>query len=172
MTWSTGQMPFVADLTLWATGDVRPHSAFLPAEMLDEDGFVPVDEHLRVPGHANVFAVGDVAASDPNHSSARNWGYKVVVANIRALGGGRRRRLHTFSAPEYRWGSILGLQEDGLIVFQPNGRRFRIPRWLAEPLLFRVFTPRFLYGGVRPGTNSAGGSSGSLTRGRGGHAHG
>ena len=36
-------------------------AAFLPPEVLDRDGFVLVDERLRVPGHPEVFAVGDVA---------------------------------------------------------------------------------------------------------------
>jgi len=152
VAWSTGQPPFEADLTLWAVGGARPHSTFLPAEVLDDDGFVRVDEHLRVPGHPNVFAVGDVAASDPHRSSARNWGYRVVVANVRALVRGRDRRLRRYRAPQYRWGSILGLQDDGLIVVQPDGRRFRVPGWLAEPLLFRVFVTQYLYGGLRPGT--------------------
>lgn len=148
--WSTGQPPFEADLTLWAVGGVRPHSSFLPKEVLDEHGFVRVDEHLRVPGHPNVFAVGDVAASDPHRSSARNWGYRVVVANVDAVVRGRTRGLRRYQAPEHRWGSVLGLQDDGLIVVQPDGRRVRIPRRLAEPLLFRGFVERYLYGGLRP----------------------
>lgn len=63
--WSTGQPPFSADVVFWAVGGVRPHSDFLPPAVLDRDGFVLVDEHLRVPDHPEVFAVGDVAASDP-----------------------------------------------------------------------------------------------------------
>ena len=110
-----------------------------------------VDEHLAVPGHPEVFAVGDVAATDPHRSSARNWGWQVVVANVRAR---RRRgkRMRRFRAPRYRWGSILGLQANGLVVAQPSGRRFRVPRSIAEPLLFRLFVTRYLYGGVRPTT--------------------
>jgi NADH dehydrogenase FAD-containing subunit len=153
VVWSTGQPPFAADLTLWAVGGVRPHSAFLPPAVLDDDGFVRVDEHLRVPGHPNVFAVGDVAASDPHRSSARNWGWRVVVANTRAATRGRDRRLKRYHAPEYRWGSILGLQDDGLVVVQPDGRRFRVPRRAAEPLLFGLFVTRYLYGGLRPAKN-------------------
>ena len=148
VTWSTGQPPFTADLVLWAVGKVRPHTAFLPPEVLDRDGFVLVDEHLRVPGHPEVFAVGDVAASDPLRSSARNWGYRVVVANVRRTLHGRRR-LRRFRAPDYRWGSVLGLQREGLTVVQPNGRRFRFPRRIAEPMLFGWFVTRYLYGGLR-----------------------
>ncbi len=151
VTWSTGQEPFAADLVLWAVGGMRPHSAFLPDEVLDDEGFVRVDEHLRVPGHPKVFAVGDVAASDPHRSSARNWGWRVVTANVAAtLRRGPAAKLKRFHAPEHRWGSILGLQDDGLIVVQPDGRRFRVPRWAAEPLLFGLFVTRYLYGGLRP----------------------
>lgn len=149
VAWSTGQEPFTADITLWAIGGVTPHSRFLPAATLDDDGFVLVDANLRLPGHPNVFAVGDVAASDPLRSSARNWGFRVVVANIKALLRDRTDKLETYKAPEYRWGSILGLQAEGLTVVQPNGKRFRIPKRLAEPLLFSVFVQRILYGGLR-----------------------
>ena len=150
VTWSTGQPPFEADLTLWAVGGVRPHTSFLPASVLDEHGFVRVDHHLRAPGHPNVFAVGDVAASDPHRSSARNWGYRVVVANVEAVVRGRSR-LRRYHAPDHRWGSVLGLQDDGLTVVQPDGRRVRIPRVIAERLLFRGFVERYLYGGLRRG---------------------
>lgn len=149
VAWSTGQPPFQADLTLWAVGGVRPHTTFLPPEVLDDDGFVRVDEHLRVPGRRNVFAVGDVAASDPLRSSARNWGYRVVVANVRALTGTKDEELERFDAPEYRWGSVLGVQDDGFVIVQPNGRRVRVPKRVAEPLLLRVILERFLYGGLR-----------------------
>ena len=102
-----------------------------------------------MPEHPNVFAVGDVAASDPLRSSARNWGFRIVVTNVKELVRNRPTKLKPYKATEYRWGSILGLQEDGLTVVQPNGKRFRIPRKLAEPLLFSVFVQRILYGGLR-----------------------
>ncbi|WP_421119701.1 NAD(P)/FAD-dependent oxidoreductase [Aquihabitans daechungensis] len=149
ITWSTGQPTFDADLTMWAVGSVRPHSSFLPPELLDADGFVRVDEHLRVPGRPGVFAVGDVAASDPNRSSARNWGYRVVVANVAAHLSGRDQKLKRFKAPEHRWGSVLGVQDDGMVIVQPDGRRVRVPRWAADRLLMRGFVPHYLYGGLR-----------------------
>ncbi len=146
--WSTGQPPFSADVVLWATGHHRPHSGFLAGDFLDVDGFIRVDETLQLHGHPGVFAVGDVAATDPLRSSARNWGWRKVVANVHVHLRGRGR-LRRFSAPPYRWGSVLGLQHDGLVIVRPNGRRVRIPRAVAEPLLFRGFTRRYLYGGVR-----------------------
>lgn len=147
--WSSGQEPFTADVVVWAVGLTRPHTSFLPAEVLDAEGFVLVDAHLRVPGRKNVFALGDVAASDPLRSSARNWGYRVVVANVRAVLRGRETGLRRFRPAPYRWGSLLGLQSDGLTVVQPNGRRVRIPRPIAERLLLGTFVQRVLYGGLR-----------------------
>lgn len=147
--WTTGQEPFAADATLWAVGRVRPNSDFLPSDMLDEDGFVRVDDHLRVPGYPNVFAVGDVAATDPHRSSARNWGAFVVTHNLKALAAGRSNRMRRFKAPANRWGSVLGVQADGMVVYQPDGRSFRVPRRLVEPLLYRGFVDRVLYGGLR-----------------------
>lgn len=146
--WASGQEPFEADLTMWAVGGVRPHSAFLPPEVLDEGGFVQVDGHLQVTGHPDVFAVGDVAATDPNRSSARNWGYRVVVANVKAATSGSPKR-KAFKAPEHRWGSVLGVQDDGMVIVQPDGRRVKVPRWVADRLLMRGFVPWYLYGGLR-----------------------
>jgi NADH dehydrogenase FAD-containing subunit len=147
--WSTGQPPFGADLVLWTVGRVQPNSAFVPAGMLDERGFVKTDEFLRVPGYDDVFAVGDVAASDPNRSSARNWGYRIVANNVRAALDGKPKRMKRFEAPAYRWGSILGVQEDGLRVFQPNGGSFRFPLWAVRTLLFPIAVAKFIYKGIR-----------------------
>jgi len=147
--WSSGQEPFSADVVLWAVGAVRPHTAFLPHSILDSEGFVEVDTNLRVLGQSKVFAVGDVANSDPLRSSARNWGYRVVVTNVRSLLAGRESKFRTFKPAPYRWGSLLGLQSDGLTVVQPNGKRVRIPRPIAQRLLLGTFVQRVLYGGLR-----------------------
>lgn len=146
--WSSGQEPFEADAIVWAVGAVRPHTGFLPPSALDDNGFVRVDRHLKVPGYRNVFAIGDVAASDPLRSSARNWGHRVVVANVRAVVQGRSPR-RRFRAPRFRWGSILGLQQDGLTIAMKSGGLMRVPRRLAEPLLYGAFVTRGLYGGLR-----------------------
>ena len=148
VAWSTGQPPFSADVTIWAVGRTRPPR--VPSECrarrrrLRARGCVPARD-----GYPGVFAVGDVAASDPNRSSARKLGLAGRGHQCAGDGRGGNRKLARYRAPEYRWGSVLGLQSNGLVVVQPNGRRFRVPRNMAEPLLFRLFVTQYLYGGIR-----------------------
>lgn len=145
--WSTGQPAASADAVLWAIGRVRPNTDWLPSELLDERGFVRVTRELRVPGHPEVFAAGDVAATDPLRSSARNRGDALVARNVRAelING----RLRTYRAPGRRWGSVLGIQPDGLEVFLPSGQAFRIPSWPVERIVMPLIVRRGMYGGVR-----------------------
>ena len=70
--------------------------------MLNADGFVKTDDRLRVEGYSNVFAVGDIAASDPNRSSARNWGYRLLGHNIRAHLEDRESDMKRYEPPQYR----------------------------------------------------------------------
>jgi NADH dehydrogenase FAD-containing subunit len=145
--WSTGQPPACADAVLWAIGWVRPNTDWLPPELLDERGFVRVTSELRVPGHPGVFAVGDVAATDPHRSSARNRGDALVARNIRAEFAGRPMRM--YRAPARRWGSLLGAQPDGLEVFLPSGHSFRFPRWSVERVVMPWIVRWGMYHGVR-----------------------
>jgi NADH dehydrogenase FAD-containing subunit len=145
--WSTGQPPASADAVLWATGRVRPNTDWLPSELLDEHGFVRVTRELRVPGHAGVFAVGDVAATDPLRSSARNRADGLLANNIRAEFAGRPMR--SYRPPKRRWGSVLGPQRDGLEVFAPNGRAFTFPSWSFDRVLMPLIVRWGIYRGVR-----------------------
>ena len=147
VSWSTGQPPASADAVLWAIGRVRPNTDWLPPELLDERGFVRVTPELRVPGHRGVFAIGDVAASDPLRSSARNRGDALVAHNIRAEFAGRR--LRTFRTPGRRWGSLLGIQPDGLEVFLPTGHAFRLPSWSVQRVVMPWIVRWGMYRGVR-----------------------
>ena len=146
--WSTGQPPGRADAVLWAIGRVRPNTEWLPRDLLDSEGFVVVTPELRVPGYRGVFAIGDVAATDPLRSSARNRADSILAHNILAEPEGQP--LKSYRAPRHRWGSVIGVQPDGVEVFAPNGRPFRIPaapvRWALMPWIVR----RGIYRGVRP----------------------
>lgn len=145
--WSTGQPPACADAVLWATGRVRPNTDWLPAELLDENGFVRVTPELQVPGHPGIFAVGDVAATDPLRSSARNRADSLLANNIRAEFAGRP--LRSYRPPKRRWGSVLGPQRDGLEVFAPNGRAFTFPAWSFDRVLMPIIVRWGIYRGVR-----------------------
>jgi NADH dehydrogenase FAD-containing subunit len=145
--WSTGQPAASADAVLWAIGRVQPNTDWLPAELLDERGFVRVTPDLRVPGHRGVFAVGDVAATDRLRSSARNRGDALVARNIRAEFAGRG--LRTFRTPGRRWGSLLGIQPNGLEVFFPTGHAFRLPSWSVDRVVMPWIVRWGMYRGVR-----------------------
>lgn len=147
VAWATGQAATPADAVVWAIGRVRPNTAWLPAGLLDEDGFVRVEPTLRVPGAPGAFAVGDVAATDPLRSSARNRADKLLAANIRAHLAGRS--LRAFQPPRRRWGSVLGPETDGLRVFAPSGHPFRIPAWSVHRVLQPWVVRRGIYRGVR-----------------------
>jgi NADH dehydrogenase FAD-containing subunit len=146
--WSTGQPASTADAVLWAIGRVRPNTGWLPGELLDDDGFVRVTGALKVTDQQRVYAIGDVAATDPLRSSARNRADKLLARNIRADFAGRPMR--DYRAPTRRWGSVLGGQPDGLEVFAPNGTVFRFPAWSVDRVLQPWIVRRGIYRGVRP----------------------
>lgn len=148
VAWSTGQPPAEAEAVLWAIGRVRPNTGWLPDQLLDERGFVRVGSDLAVPGHPGVFAIGDVAATDPLRSSARNRADKLLAANIRAHLAGRP--LREFQPARRRWGSVLGPQPNGLEVFAPGGQVFRFPAWSIDTVLQPWIVRRGFYRGIRP----------------------
>ena len=145
--WSTGQAPSAADVVLWAIGRVRPNTGWLPAVLLDDRGFVRVTPELQVPGHPEVFAVGDVAATDALRSSARNRADGLLAHNV--LAGFSGKPLRRYRPATRRWGSVLGIQPDGLEVFAPNGRAFRFPAWAFDRVLMPWIVKWGIYRGVR-----------------------
>jgi NADH dehydrogenase FAD-containing subunit len=145
--WSSGQPAASAEAVLWAIGRVQPNTGWLPPELLDEHGFVRVTPELRIPGQQGVFAIGDVAATDPLRSSARNRGDALVARNIRAELTGRP--LRRYRAPGRRWGSLLGIQPNGLEVFFPSGQALRFPSWSVDRVVMPLIVRWGMYGGVR-----------------------
>lgn len=147
VAWSTGQPETRPDAVLWAIGRATPNTDWVPRKILDEDGYVRAGLDLVVPGVDGVFAIGDVAATDPLRSSARNFTFKLLARNIRAhLEGGE---LRTFTPPKRRWGSVTGYQDNGLTVFTPQGQVFRIPRLASDRLVQAWVVDRSYYRGVR-----------------------
>jgi NADH dehydrogenase FAD-containing subunit len=73
-----------ADIWFRAFG-VQPQSSYLDGSSLDDRGYVPVDDHLRVAGATNVFAVGDVSDADRDMAGIASRQAGLVAANIRAL---------------------------------------------------------------------------------------
>lgn len=102
---------------------------------------------LRVPGQPKVFVVGDVAATDPLRSSARNRGDVLLANNIHAEFTGRP--LRSDRAPGRRWGSLLGVQAEGLEVFLPTGHSVRFPSWLVQQVVMPGIVRWGIYRGVR-----------------------
>ena len=147
VAFSTGQESATADAVLWTVGRVEPNTGWLPAEILTDDGFVRVDPDLTVPGHPGVFAIGDVAATDPLRTSARNRADKLLARNVRAHLAGRP--LRAYRPPTARWGSVVGPQHDGLTVFTASGRSMRFPAWSTRVVLMDWITRRGIYKGVR-----------------------
>lgn len=144
---ATGQPDAAAEVVLWAVGRVVPHTGWLPAALLDEHGFVLVDPQLRVPGAEGVWAVGDLAATDPLRGSARNRADLLLARNLHASLAGRP--LRAYRPARRRWGSVLGVQEDGLTVYTPGGRGVRIPAPVVHRVLQPLVVRRGIYGGVR-----------------------
>lgn len=136
-----------ADLIIWAAGRLKPHTDFLPKDMLDAAGFVRTDTCLNVEGYVRIFAIGDVAATDPLRCSARNWAYKVLCRNLLARIN-QRPLPARFRPPAYRWGSILGPQTEGLRLHSPSGKSRILPRWFVQWLLYPLVVRRFIYGGL------------------------
>jgi NADH dehydrogenase FAD-containing subunit len=149
VTWSTGQQDGRADAVLWTIGRARPNTGWLPSDFLDDSGFVRVDPDLTVSGQRSIFAIGDVAATDPLRSSARNRADRLLVRNVRADLAGRS--LQAYRPPRRRWGSVLGTQNNGLEVFTGSGFSFRFPAWTIETLLQAWIVRRGIYRGVRRG---------------------
>ena len=138
--WSTGQPPATADAVLWAIGRVRPNTGWLPTELLDEHGFVRVTPDLRVPGHPR----GVRGRRRRRHRPAAQLGPQPRRRAARPQHARRSstdKPLRSYRAPKRRWGSVLGIQPDGLEVFAPNGSAFRFPAWSFERVLMPLDRP-------------------------------
>ena len=149
VTFSSGQESFAADCIIWTVGSCHPNNDGIPENCLTETGFVEVDAYLRVPNADGVFAIGDIAATDPHRSSARNAGFYQAAKNVDAYLRGTPRRMKKFKAPGVKWGSIFGLQHDGLTIYSPKGKPFRLSRRFTQGFLLPIIVWRVIYRGIR-----------------------
>lgn len=53
-----------------------------------------------------------------------------------------------FKPPEYRWGSIFGLQDNGMVLFNPGGSNVRLPLWLMK-IIRKMAVNIGIYKGIR-----------------------
>ena len=144
VAWSTGQPESSADAVIWAIGRVSPNTAWVPAELRNSDGFVTVDEYLRVPGAAGVYAVGDVAATDPLRTSARARADRLLVTEH--PGRPRPRLAEAIQAAVATLGLSSRGPEQPARGVQPSGSAWTIPAWeTLRPWLVN----RAIYKGIR-----------------------
>jgi NADH dehydrogenase FAD-containing subunit len=78
-----------ADMYIPASGLV-PNSAFVPPHFLDASGLVVVDAHLNLPGYANVWALGDVCATEGMQLLTGTKQSEYVARDVLGQLGGKR----------------------------------------------------------------------------------
>ena len=92
--------PYHSDTVVWTAGQRPSPRAARWGLAVDDNGFVPVDDHMRVAGRAGLFAIGDFAAvPDPDGGLSPNTAQhavrqaRVAAANVAAhLGAGAPER--------------------------------------------------------------------------------
>ncbi|MEA2135925.1 MAG: apoptosis-inducing factor 2 [Solirubrobacteraceae bacterium] len=133
----------VADIWFRAFG-VRAHSEYLEGGALedrrDERGYVRVDEHLRVVGETQTFALGDLADADRDMAGIARAQAGVAAANIRALitGTGELTSYETFPpmiaiplGPEGGAGILRGGAADAATIADLKGRHMGTDHFAA-----------------------------------------
>ncbi|CAK9439548.1 uncharacterized protein LODBEIA_P36480 [Lodderomyces beijingensis] len=118
-----------------------PNTEFVPAAHLDSSKFLITDEHLRVPKHHNVLALGDVlslgARSIVDLSYVQKPVFEKTVA--REIGGDQRVQLKKYQragsvtilvplGPSGGVGSISGWSVPSFLVWLTKARDYMIPR--------------------------------------------
>ena len=147
MAWANGSS--VVDGSAWPS-EPAIHRASFALRGGGNPSWAALHEYVGGQGSAPfVFAIGDVAASDPERSSACNSGAVILAHDVRALLEGREVDMKVYTAPRHRRCSIVGPQRDGLRVYSPKGGSVRIPTWFVEKIRFPLVVRRGNYGGVR-----------------------
>jgi len=77
----SGGKTLTTDLYIPAFG-VVPNSSYIPEKYLNTNGFVVVDDHLKVKGLENVWAIGDISAREPPQFLAADRQAGYLAKNI------------------------------------------------------------------------------------------
>ncbi len=144
---STNEGHVRADLVVWATGAAPQAMLSRGGLPLTGDGFVRVDERLRVIGRENLFAVGDCAKQDVHEWVPRAGVYAVrqgpvLDRNLRASLHGKRLRAYV---PQRDFLSLVNLGEGRALAAKwgivAEGRfPMRVKDWIDRRFMdrFRV----------------------------------
>jgi hypothetical protein len=90
---------------------------------------------------------GPVQWSTGQPPSSADAADSLLAHDVRAEFAGRP--LRSYRPPKRRWGSVTGIQPDGLEVFAPNGRAFTFPAWSFDRVLMPLIVRWGIYRGVR-----------------------
>lgn len=81
-----GQIHVPCSLVLATVGNSRANSAKLANLPLDSHGYIKVNQFLQVEGFANIFAMGDIAATGEEKSGVSTRGHaKLLIHNLSTL---------------------------------------------------------------------------------------
>jgi len=87
-----------ADIWFRAYG-IRPVADYLASSFRTPDGYVQVDEFMRIGGDDHFYAIGDIAAGHPNGAGRAGRQAEAVARNIRALITGEGEVLPVLPSP-------------------------------------------------------------------------
>ncbi|KAF9882849.1 hypothetical protein FE257_004961 [Aspergillus nanangensis] len=130
-----------ADLYIPTTGSI-PNSGFIPTEFLDKDGWVKVNNELRVQSSGGsalpIYAVGDINTNTMRLTYKATEQAKVAFANIKAdiLGQGERKSYEQGDSimmvvpvgESGGTGQVFGITPFGFIVKFAKGRDYLVPK--------------------------------------------
>ena len=148
ISWQTGHSPATADAVLWAIGRVRPNSAWLPAEILDDHGFVDVGQTSW--SRATTGSSPSGTWQPPTRCGPRPATGRIACSRATSMPG----------SPAADWaatGSLVavgapswGAQPDGLRGLRPHRARVPLPGAVGphDPAA-RCIVHRGIYGGIR-----------------------
>jgi NADH dehydrogenase len=129
---------------VWTAGVRPPDLAHQLGVEVAGGGRVEVDDHLRVPGHDGVFAIGDVAAARNRRGEPLAMQAPPAMQQGRAVARSIRAQLAGVTAPPFRYRDKGSLATIGrrAAVGQVRGLRFRgflgWVVWLAVHLYYLI----------------------------------